>query len=152
MRIINARIEGFRNIENDSVAFGSGITSLVSVNSYGKSNLMNAIQFAVDFINEDPEMKRRMMSTVYGMPLNKKLDSKNYVADLTFQMLMDEIVELMLVAAQLLRRKHLQTFNRLRIHTAIGKNFFNYPGFFRGQFTPQVGQQLLCAEPRWRLI
>lgn len=92
MRILNARIEGFRNIENDSVAFGSGITSLVSVNSYGKSNLMNAIQFAVDFINEDPEMKRRMMSAVYGMPLNKKLDSKNYVADLTFQMLMDERV------------------------------------------------------------
>lgn len=92
MRILNARIEGFRNIENDSVAFGAGITSLVSVNSYGKSNLMNAIQFAVDFINEDPEVKRRMMSRVYGMPLNKKLDSKNYVADLTFQMLMDERV------------------------------------------------------------
>lgn len=92
MRILNARIEGFRNIENDSVAFSAGITSLVSVNSYGKSNLMNAIQFAVDFINEDPEVKRRMMSRVYGMPLNKKLDSKNYVADLTFQMLMDERV------------------------------------------------------------
>ena len=69
MRILNARIEGFRNIENDSVAFGAGITSLVSVNSYGKSNLMNAIQFAVDFINEDPEVKRRMMSINCASPL-----------------------------------------------------------------------------------
>lgn len=90
MRILNARIEGFRNIENDSVAFGSGITSLVSVNSYGKSNLMNAIKFAVDFINRNPDQKRRMMSSVYGMPLNKKLDSKNYVADLTFLMMINE--------------------------------------------------------------
>ena len=90
MRILNARIEGFRNIENDSLKFGTGITSLVSVNSYGKSNLMNAIQFAVDFIKEDPDMKHRMMSAVYGMPLNKKLDSKNYIADLTFQMKINE--------------------------------------------------------------
>ena len=90
MRILSTRIEGFRNIENDTIVFGSGITSLVSVNSYGKSNLMNAIQFAVDFIKENPESKSQMMASVYGMPLNKRLDSKNFVADMTFTMVMNE--------------------------------------------------------------
>ena len=90
MRLLSTRIEGFRNIENDTVVFGPGITSLVSVNSYGKSNLMNAIQFAVDFIKSDSTVKSQMMSLAYGMPLNRKLDSKNFVADITFSMRMKD--------------------------------------------------------------
>ena len=86
MKILSARIEGFRNIENDTIVFGPGITSLVSINSYGKSNLMNAISFAVDFIKADPAIKSQMMAFVYGVPLNRKLDSKNFVADMTFFM------------------------------------------------------------------
>ena len=53
MKLLNVRIEGFRNIKNNSIEFGDGITSLVSTNSYGKSNIMNAIDFAVDFIKAD---------------------------------------------------------------------------------------------------
>lgn len=90
MKILSTRIEGFRNIDNDTVAFGTGITSLVSVNSYGKSNLMNAISFAADFIKADPEVKSQMMASVYGVPLNRKLDSKNFVADMSFSMRMND--------------------------------------------------------------
>ena len=90
MKILSTRIEGFRNIDNDTVAFGAGITSLVSVNSYGKSNLMNAISFASDFIKADPEVKSQMMASVYGVPLNRKLDSKNFVADMSFSMRMND--------------------------------------------------------------
>lgn len=90
MKILSTRIEGFRNIDNDTVAFGAGITSLVSVNSYGKSNLMNAISFAADFIKADPEVKSQMMASVYGVPLNRKLDSKNFVADMSFSMRMND--------------------------------------------------------------
>ena len=43
MELVSVRIEGFRNIEKNSLVFGDGITSLVSTNSYGKSNLMKAI-------------------------------------------------------------------------------------------------------------
>ena len=90
MKILSTRKEGFRNIDNDTVAFGAGITSLVSVNSYGKSNLMNAISFASDFIKADPEVKSQMMASVYGVPLNRKLDSKNFVADMSFSMRMND--------------------------------------------------------------
>ena len=57
MKLLNVKIEGFRNIESDSIEFGNGITSLVSTNSYGKSNLMRAIDFAVDFIAIHPRLR-----------------------------------------------------------------------------------------------
>ena len=91
MKIISARIEGFRNIDNNKLSFGDEITSLVSLNSYGKSNLLNAISYSVDFIKEDPKNKTRMMSSSYGIPLNKKLALKNFVADLFFYMDIDKV-------------------------------------------------------------
>ena len=71
MKLLNVKIEGFRNIESDSIEFGNGITSLVSTNSYGKSNLMLAIDFAVDFNKADEEKKAAMMSWVNGIPFNR---------------------------------------------------------------------------------
>lgn len=85
MKLISARIEGFRNIENTEIMFGD-ITSLVSVNSYGKSNLMKAIDFAIDFMKADSEDKNTMMSWIHGIPFNKYIDSKNFVADFVFKM------------------------------------------------------------------
>ena len=83
MKIVSVRIEGFRNIENTEITFGD-ITSLISVNSYGKSNLMKAIEFAIDFIRADKVDKNTMMSWNHGIPLNKYIDSKNFVADFVF--------------------------------------------------------------------
>lgn len=85
MKIISVRIEGFRNIENVRISFDK-ITSLVSVNSYGKSNLLKAIDFAVSFIKADKEDKNDMMSYIHGIPFNKYIDSKNFVADFEFSM------------------------------------------------------------------
>ena len=84
MELLSVRIEGFRNIEKNTVIFGDGITSLVSTNSYGKSNLMKAIDFAADFIKADAEMKDSMMSWIHGIPFNRYVQSKNYVADFVF--------------------------------------------------------------------
>ena len=52
MKLLSVKIEGFRNIEQDSVIFEEGITSLVSTNSYGKSNFMKAIDFAVNMFSQ----------------------------------------------------------------------------------------------------
>lgn len=81
MKLLSVRIEGFRNIEKNTVILGDGITSLVSTNSYGKSNLMKAIDFASDFIKADAELKDAMMSWIYGIPFNRYVQSKNFVAD-----------------------------------------------------------------------
>ena len=91
MKLLNVKIEGFRNIESDSIEFGNGITSLVSTNSYGKSNLMLAIDFAVDFIKADEEMKAAMMSWVNGIPFNRYVESHNFVADFLFSALINGV-------------------------------------------------------------
>jgi len=91
MKLLNVKIEGFRNIESDSIEFGDGITSLVSTNSYGKSNLMRAIDFAVDFIKADEEMKAAMMSWVNGIPFNRYVESHNFVADFLFSALINGV-------------------------------------------------------------
>ena len=89
LKLISVKIEGFRNIDSAEIRFDH-LTSLVSLNSYGKSNLMKAIDFAVDFIKKDKEEKDRMMSWTAGLPLNKKIDSKNFMAEFMFSYMMDK--------------------------------------------------------------
>ena len=84
MRLVKVRIEGFRNISGNQITFEDGICALVSANSYGKSNVMNAIDFAAAFIKADRETKKSMMSWIYGIPFNKHLQNKNFVADFDF--------------------------------------------------------------------
>ena len=84
MKLLNVKIEGFRNIKKNSIEFGEGIASLVSTNSYGKSNIMNAIDFAVDFIKADSKEKEEMMGWVQGIPFNRYIQSQNFVADFMF--------------------------------------------------------------------
>ena len=83
MKLLSIKIEGFRNIKSGSIEFGDGITSLVSVNSYGKSNLMTAIDFAVDFIKAEKKKKEEMMSWVNGLPFNRYVQTQNFIADFT---------------------------------------------------------------------
>ncbi len=84
MKLLNVRIEGFRNIKKNSIEFGDGITSLVSTNSYGKSNLMLAINFAIDFIKAESKEKENMMSSVNGIPFNRYVQDQNFVAEFLF--------------------------------------------------------------------
>ena len=84
MELTSVKIEGFRNIESDQIRFGDNITSLVSVNSYGKSNLLAAIDFAIDFINASPRRKNQLMQHTSGIPLNRKIDSRDFLAEFVF--------------------------------------------------------------------
>ena len=83
LELLSVTIEGFRNIDKNTIIF-NGLTSLVSTNSYGKSNLMKAIEFAVDFIKYDKEIKEKMMKSTSGIPLNKYIENKNFIADFNF--------------------------------------------------------------------
>ena len=90
MKLLSVNIKGFRNIKNNSIKFGDGITSLVSTNSYGKSNLMLAIDFAVDFIKAEKKDKEDMMSSVFGIPFNRYVQNQNFVADFMFEAQIDK--------------------------------------------------------------
>lgn len=84
MKLLSITIEGFRNIKRNSIEFGDGITSLVSTNSYGKSNLMIAINYAVNFIKAESKEKEDMMGWTQVIPFNRYVQSKNFIADFLF--------------------------------------------------------------------
>lgn len=90
MKLLGVKIEGFRNIKSNSIEFRDGITSLVSTNSYGKSNLMLAIDFAVDFIKAEKKDKEEMMGSVFGIPFNRYVQNQNFVADFMFEAQIDK--------------------------------------------------------------
>lgn len=60
-------IGGFRNISKINLSFEK-ITALVGLNGYGKSNVMDAIDFGFDFIHFPPEGKTALMSSNLNVP------------------------------------------------------------------------------------
>lgn len=83
MKLIKVEIDGFRNIDKASISL-SEITTLVSVNGYGKSNLMTAIDFAASFISADSTTKQNMMSDKLYLPRNKETAGRDFTADFLF--------------------------------------------------------------------
>lgn len=84
MKLLKLTVGGFRNLAETTIEL-EGITAFVSPNNYGKSNLMDAIQFAADFINESPRARSSMMAYVNGMPLVSKLENSNYMFEMEFE-------------------------------------------------------------------
>lgn len=81
MELLKLRTGGFKNIEDTTLEL-SELTALVSLNSYGKSNLLTAIDFGIDFISADAKKKERMMRFQSGVPLNRSNALQNYFFEL----------------------------------------------------------------------
>ena len=81
MELLKLRTGGFKNIEDTTLEL-SDLTALVSLNSYGKSNLLTAIDFGIDFISADAKKKEQMMRFQSGVPLNNSNALQNYFFEL----------------------------------------------------------------------
>lgn len=68
---------GFRNISKIDLSFES-ITALVGLNGYGKSNVMDAIDFGFDFLHYSPQGKATLMSAKQSIPLLKANAGKDF--------------------------------------------------------------------------
>lgn len=79
MKIERITVHGFRNIDNTTMHF-SKIQSLISLNSFGKSNLLTAIDFGIRFISNDS--KKTMMHWIPGVPLNRQLAQEDFKFEL----------------------------------------------------------------------
>ncbi len=77
MNITKFTLKGFRNIGDTTISL-KPITALVSLNSYGKSNLIMALDFAISFMHANKEDRRRMMSNESLIPLNVNLAYDNF--------------------------------------------------------------------------
>lgn len=70
MNLCRVSVEGFRNVKSTEINLDK-MVALVSLNSYGKSNVLKAIDFGIDFIKSNEDMKKKMMAWSKGIPLNK---------------------------------------------------------------------------------
>lgn len=77
MKIQRIRIDGYKNINNIDIEFEK-IIALVAVNNYGKSNVLEAIDFANRFIKDTAEGKEMMMYYRNAIPINTELLNKKF--------------------------------------------------------------------------
>lgn len=83
MEIVKISIEGFANIERVELNLGK-FNALVALNNYGKSNVITAIDFGVDFIVEQTSVKNDMMAFKPVIPINNYIDSKAFKFEISF--------------------------------------------------------------------
>ena len=72
MKIKSITVGGFKNLKKTRASL-DGITAIISINNYGKSNLLEAIDFGCDFIFQNPRERKTMMRWSRAIPINKKL-------------------------------------------------------------------------------
>lgn len=83
MKIMELAVGGFRNIQHVHLSLDK-LTALVSANNYGKSNVLDAIDFTFQFIKSEADNREKMMKNPDIMPLNKQNDTANFSASITF--------------------------------------------------------------------
>jgi predicted ATPase len=77
-------VGNYKNISETKLDL-SGIIALVSVNNYGKSNLLEALRFGFDFISAPARQRNNMMRWVKGIPLSPSLAGKDFVFSVEFE-------------------------------------------------------------------
>ena len=63
MKIKSIMVGGFKNLAKSKIEF-EGIAALLAINNYGKSNLLEAIDFGMDFINAQPRERKNMIHRI----------------------------------------------------------------------------------------
>ncbi len=84
MKIKSVLIGGFKNLRPTKISLPN-ITAIISPNNYGKSNLLEAIDFGTDFLTMNPKERKIMMRWVRGIPINKKVANDEFVFEVEFE-------------------------------------------------------------------
>lgn len=85
MDILNITVGGFRNIKKIKFSF-ENVTAMVGLNGYGKSNVMDAIDFGFDYIHFASSMREGMMSAKHCIPILRSNAGENYVFDIEIRL------------------------------------------------------------------
>ena len=84
MRIKSVTVGGFKNLSKSKLEL-ENICAIVSPNNYGKSNLLEGIEFGIDFIHASRKSRKNMMSWVKGIPLCPALENSEYTFEVEFE-------------------------------------------------------------------
>lgn len=85
MEIKSISVGGFRNITKTRLDFET-ITALVGLNGYGKSNVMDAIDFGFDFMHGSSQQRSAMMGSKHCIPILKINAGQNYSFEIETQL------------------------------------------------------------------
>lgn len=83
MKIRSITVGGFKNLKRTKIEL-QNMVSIVSPNNYGKSNLLEAIDFGVEFISASEKDRKLMMKWVRGIPINKALAKEDFYFEIEF--------------------------------------------------------------------
>lgn len=85
VEIKRIKVDGYKNVSNVDIELKK-ITSLLSINSYGKSNLLQAIDFGLLYLSATINQKVRLMNWTNGMPLLEDSLNKNFKFEIEFSL------------------------------------------------------------------
>lgn len=91
MDIKRIKIDGFKNLKDIDLTLNN-ITSLLSINSYGKTNTLTAIIFGIDFIIRNNETRKNQMMYNPAIPVNKNYLSKTFSFEIEATVNNEEII------------------------------------------------------------
>ncbi len=77
MKIKSISVGGFKNLKRSTIQL-ENITAVISPNNYGKSNLLEAIDFGVDFLSYNSKDRKTMMKWIRGIPINKTIENDEF--------------------------------------------------------------------------
>ena len=82
MELLKIKVGGFKNLKQNEISLEPKVTALISCNSYGKSNLLEAIEFGLGFMKCNEKNKRRLMGIPSFIPMNIVLQNEDFMFDL----------------------------------------------------------------------
>ncbi len=77
MKIQTIELDGYKNLNKIHLSFDK-ITALLSLNNFGKSNVLSGIDFGLSLMKAGAESKQEYMSHKQLIPLNPQTRGKNY--------------------------------------------------------------------------
>jgi len=83
MKVLSIKIGGFKNISMTKINF-ERISALVSLNNYGKSNIIEGLDFSIDFLTASQKQRKTMMEWTKAIPINKNLENENFYFEIEF--------------------------------------------------------------------
>ena len=85
MRLKSLFVSGFKNLHETTLITNNKTIAVISPNNYGKSNLLEALDFAVDFISASPKQRLSMMAWTDGIPLTPAIESEPFRFSMEFE-------------------------------------------------------------------
>lgn len=92
MNLTNIGVAGISNLERFELGL-SKFNPIVALNNFGKSNVISAIDFAIDFISARTSKKDDMMAFKPFIPLNIHIDKLPFEFTIEFELSLDDDIQ-----------------------------------------------------------